>query len=412
MENPVNEQHSVEQSVTPQPQTLTTNNHSWFKTLSIGFSIVSFCIAIGIGGYMFLQVKKTQDGKQQSQSVIQNPKQKPISAISLLPKLAYRDRYTIHILNTDGSEKKQLIKLDETMFRKNYPQIQFSPLSNEILINTDNTLLGINIQTGVKRQIYNHGVSNYNLLEDAHTLCISNSTLVDIQNLSVKRSQDDCGDIAQRYYDKKSNIKISTNAKDVLEGGAGRHILSTQITVEHLDTHSQQTFLFKKEGDVFPLFIANNFFYFYTQQCCAAGDSLDGLQQMNLTTGEFSSSITSAPEMEANIYKSGAKWAFASATGLYKNHFIYYTAFPESQYEKVYEHDIFTNKDILIKTFSSANIVNLPIFSSWSSDGNWMLFKLVKTTDTSVLNDFYLYNFLTKELKEFSLPNQNYILLK
>ncbi len=64
MDNSQNQNIPVE---IPQQQT-TSSNISWLKTLSIGFSLVSFCIAIGIGGYV-LGTKKNQ-AVPQKQKVI------------------------------------------------------------------------------------------------------------------------------------------------------------------------------------------------------------------------------------------------------------------------------------------------------------------------------------------------------
>lgn len=60
---------------TPQQVPFQTNeqtiaaNTSWLKTLSVGFAIVSFGIAIGIGGYV-LGTKKTQPVSQNQQATI------------------------------------------------------------------------------------------------------------------------------------------------------------------------------------------------------------------------------------------------------------------------------------------------------------------------------------------------------
>ncbi len=54
------------QQTQPSMQPQATNNISWLKTLSIGFSLVSFCIAIGVGGY-FLGMQKTKPVSQSQQ---------------------------------------------------------------------------------------------------------------------------------------------------------------------------------------------------------------------------------------------------------------------------------------------------------------------------------------------------------
>ncbi len=62
--------------VQPSEQPKISSNISWLKTLSIGFSLVSFCIAIGIGGYV-LGMQETKPVSQNQQIISPTTKPSP-----------------------------------------------------------------------------------------------------------------------------------------------------------------------------------------------------------------------------------------------------------------------------------------------------------------------------------------------
>ncbi len=69
-----NQEQIIPQQIPIQPSELQQNissNTSWLRILSIGFSLVSFCIAIGIGGYV-LGTRKNQPASQ-SQNISTSP---------------------------------------------------------------------------------------------------------------------------------------------------------------------------------------------------------------------------------------------------------------------------------------------------------------------------------------------------
>ncbi len=90
-----NQGQIISQHISPQPpeqQQNAPSNTSWLRILSIGFSIVSFCIAIGIGGYV-LGARKSQ------QNQITNTSNNPIAkyTVQVNPKIN-KDKSAVIIL--------------------------------------------------------------------------------------------------------------------------------------------------------------------------------------------------------------------------------------------------------------------------------------------------------------------------
>jgi hypothetical protein len=316
-----------------------------------------------------------------------------------LPKMAYiyftgimgtgnpnPDLGGIFVMNADGTNKRKLASIDKAQLQEVLPNLVYSPTSKELLENTDSGLIGVNIDTGEKRTIFDQKTESYELSNDYKYVCITNSPnqiKIQLDNLA-KVPGFDCHQSKQPYYDSVSLKSVDIKPKDTKEGGAGTFTLSSDIAVTNLKNGSKKSFVYdKKEGEFYPYFIANNDIYFTIQPCCALTPFLSGFMQMDLDTGEFSN-VTTLPAIYENIQqvtdfnstfkdnsRSGASVESVSISPNAR-HFLYNVTYPNGNEYKTttYDYNTLTNNQTVIKETTESN--GRPTDISWSRDDRYV----------------------------------------
>ncbi len=421
------------------------------KGFSPIFIILGIILFLGItGGAYYLgtikngnvsrtSIPTTNQDISQPNSASISTNQKPVNNIgNSLPKIAYLYRFgiadpqntdpnngKIFILNLDGSDKKVLSVIDKNKLQQTSGSLVFSPASNELLLNTDNALLGINIENGNQRQIYSKKIYNYELSGDNKSVCVSDNntdqtkqTKIEIKSLSATPvTTGSCHQLKPPYYDPVTKQSVDIQPKETKTGGAGTFILSSTVTVNTSDGN-KKVFTFNKEGSLEPIFMANNLLYFVVQQCCAGTNSLKSLQQMDLNSGNASDPTTLTSIYEkikilsntpVNLDRSSGE---VGSIGVSPDgsHYLYLVVSPKDKdyVTRIYSYSVLDGKETTINELPSfADLVHL----AWSSDGRFLLIGASNTTGGS--SDFILYDLSKGEkITNAKLSNEFYTMLQ
>lgn len=120
------------------------SNHNWLKTLTIGFTIVSFCTAIGIIGYFWTLAKNKPINQNQSITIISpSPTPDPTSNWKTYTnnKYNYSIKYPVDSYKLFNTTTDTFISVNDTGMENSFQDV----LPFEIKVfPMDNTMLSIN----------------------------------------------------------------------------------------------------------------------------------------------------------------------------------------------------------------------------------------------------------------------------
>lgn len=393
-------------------------------------------VVVGVIGYIFYKNNSTSGKKAVSQeNNSSNNISQPSVKLEQLPKLAYIETFGIavpddkspdlgrvFVLNSDGTDKKLLYKFDRADL-VNVPGFPlYSPNTHEIIKNTKKGIVAIDINTSKVRNLYEAKSNNNTSIQSASFVMSDDKNSIYITSYDVtqggsivntkkyKVSLTDRNNPPQEissytlrqqpYFDSRSGKDVEVNVKDSTVGGAGTFINSSEIIVTNTSLNSKKSFIYDKPGEIEPLFITSNYFYFKVNQCCASTDRLPSMTQFNLDTGEFSSP-SSIPEITQKLANTNLTLENKgiSPDGMYYVYSAVNNLVPNNGDIKTYLYNTNTKQEIELN-------VGVDSFINWSSDSKFVLFNYNEPSS-------YIYNIDSKNLKQTKIPSStNYIILK
>lgn len=376
----------------------------------VAFPVLILIITIGIIGYLSLKNNNFSDYLTNNILTTNTPKLAYNVQTGIAdPNNNNPDFGIIYTINTNGSNKKQLINFNRNDLLTG-GNIEYIPTTNEILINTSKALLAISLKNGAIKTLGEGNYFNwYKLSPDRQWVKFDKSrgypnepipiqlNLNSLETLPI----DICHDNTSPFVDKTSNSLITVNAKKTEVIVAGTVVLSSNINLCNMSNGKIKTYLYEKEGYLVPQFVANNYLYFTVDQCCASTSSLKTLQQIDLRNGKIDSPI-SIPELNKKL-NDNVEITYLE-NSLNGNNFLYFV--DNNKFIELYNHQLTEGADTLISKFSYSQDNSRIDIKSWSSDGNLVLF------DRGNKSKQYLYNFTTKKLNEYNLPDEYYTVLE
>lgn len=409
------------------------NNHR--RNYLLIFGAIFLIVIVGIIGYIYyrntahynstLEKNPVSQGENNSNNISQQNIQK-----DELPKLAYiettgialpedknPDLGGVFMVNPDGSDKKLLYKFDRTTLVNAYGFPMYSSLTHEILKYSSDGAIAINIDTGVARNLYKQKQNtsfDFVLSGDNKSIYITESAtdtqrmatgktyrfIVSLQGSNMPKEIDSFPVDKQPYFDSRTGKSVEVNIKDSTVGGAGTHINSSEIIVTDIKSNTKKSFVYNKPGEIEPLFIANNYFYFKVNQCCASTSRLPSMTQLNLDTGEFSSP-SSIPEITQKLANTNLTLENKgiSPDGMYYVYSVVNNLVPNNGDIKTYLYNTNTKQETALN-------VGIDSFVNWSSDSKFILFNYDEPGS-------YIYSIDSKKVEQTKIPSStNYIILR
>lgn len=374
--------------------------------------IIIIVLLVGIPGILFYLSQSNQKttNTQQSQSIIApSPIPSTIQTsvsqrAKLLPRLAYvvnsSEDVRVFILNADGTEKKQIAKFSKKKINKVNFSVVFSPKTNEIIVNTNDAVIAVNIKTGEQKQVYNKGVYTFWITNTFDAIHFEDPRggphyAVDVRNHS-RSTLNQCSHRNQPAYDQKSSKVIEAEILQESPLGNGNEVpkyKGSTIKVCDLNNDTKYNFTYTASGAANPLFMADRYLYFTTETCCASNSSLASIRRMNLYNGQVSA-LSNFPDFQKLI-----EYATYQSNGAFGDHFLF--TVNKEEKKSMYDLNIRTGDITLVKDNVKEDYFSI----NWSSDGRFVLFNDIGK------NEINIYDYQEKRLDTFLVPSGRYALL-
>lgn len=218
---------------------------------------------------------------------------------------------SLFILSVDGSSKRQIAHFDQEVFQDSSGNLNYSPVTQEIFINTDHGIVGTNVQTKAQRTVYPGSTQNLAISDDGQWIYFtpgSPNSPYDSQSepMQIKininpetvqtQPKGDCDTKYQPYFNSETNTYVDIKSKDIEITPAGQPFagqeVTTSNTIKVCRPTGDKTYTFNHptdKGDINPLVLTKQYLYFRIFHYGSDDfQAIRKLYKLNLATGVVS----------------------------------------------------------------------------------------------------------------------------